>query len=736
VSLVPGPAGPGRIAAELGPDGPIARSLRGYEHRHDQIRMAEKVAETFAEGGVLAVEAGTGTGKSLAYLVPAIHWSREHDERSIVSTNTINLQEQLIRVDLPFLAEHLGVTFTAALVKGRGNYLCVRKAAEVGASPALLLDDAARDEIRSILEWAEETVDGSLADLPFVPRPDAWEAVVAEHDDCLRSRCPDYDRCFFYKARREAAAADLLIINHHLLLSDLALRSVLPDDAASGILPPASRLVIDEAHHLEDVTTDHFGAELTLRRIERPLARLQHPRAAERGVLPALREKLLSLGAAEDRLTAMGAARWIEGLRPRVSELARHATGLFDRLLLEVASALPRSGGGSASGEGASNTEELQIRVVWEIRESAFWKVVVETVQELVQSIDAFIAEVAPVLERIAMLSPSSAEATLFLATQLEALAGRLRAVALELMSFVADTPDLCRWFSVRRRLSHSPSLVLAFAPVEAGPKLRDTLFQTFESVVLTSATLSVEKRFDYLCERTGLSLLPEGRVATLRLESPFHFADQALIAVPADVPPPDAPGYEQTLQDVVRRTIEASRGGAFVLFTSYSALARAHEALAPVLRSRGLPVLRQGESGRNLLLERFRRDRSSVLFATDSFWEGVDVRGEGLRAVIIARLPFRVPSEPIFVARCEALEERGGDPFADYALPQAVIKLRQGFGRLIRAHDDTGVVVIADSRLARKRYGTVFLNSLPPARLALGPAAIVLAEVEGFFRK
>ncbi|MGH7898409.1 MAG: ATP-dependent DNA helicase [Candidatus Binatia bacterium] len=718
-----------RVAAELGPDGPIARSLPGYEHRRDQIRMAEKVAETFAAGGVLVVEAGTGTGKSLAYLVPAIHWSREHGERSIISTNTINLQEQLIRVDLPFLAAHLGVTFTAALVKGRRNYLCVRKAAEVVASPALVLDVAARDELRSILEWAGETADGSLADLPFVPRSDAWEAVVAEHDDCLRSRCPDYDRCFFYKARREAAAADLLVINHHLLLADLALRSVLPDDFASGVLPPVSRLVIDEAHHLEDVTTDHFGAEVTLGTIERLLGRLEHPRKAERGVLPGLVTKLDSLDRPEDRLTAKGAIRWIEGLRPRLAELAHGATVAFDRLLLEVAAASPR-------GTAAADNDEVELRVVWEIRESPFWKVVVESVAELTQQIDGFVAEIAPVLERIGMLSPAAAEATLFHATQLEALAGRLLAVALDLRSFVADSADLCRWFSLRRRGGHSPRLALAFAPIEAGPKLRDTLFQSFESVILTSATLSVENRFDYLAERTGLTLLPEGRVATVRFESPFQFADQALIAVPADVPAPDTAGYEQAVHEVVLRTVEASRGGAFVLFTSYGALARAHDALASGLRARRLPVLRQGESGRNLLLERFRRDPASVLFATDSFWEGVDVRGKGLRAVIIARLPFRVPSEPIFVARSEALAERGGDPFADYALPQAVIKLRQGFGRLIRSHDDTGVVVIADSRLARKPYGAVFLNSLPPARLALGPAAGVFAEVEKFFRR
>jgi ATP-dependent DNA helicase DinG len=688
--------------------------------------MAERVAQTFGRGGVLVVEAGTGTGKSLAYLVPAIHWTVAQGERVIVSTNTINLQEQLVRIDLPLLAAHLGVRFRAALVKGRGNYFCLRKGVEVEASPALLLDDAVREELRSLLEWSKESEDGSLSDLPFVPRPDVWEAVVAEHDDCLRTRCPEYERCFFYKARKEAAAAEILVVNHHLLLSDLQLRSLLPDEASSGILPPASRLVVDEAHHLEDVTTDHFGAETSYRRIERLLWRLQHPRTRERGVLPALQQKLLGLAAAEDRLTGKGAARWIEeDLRRRIPELLRETAAMFDRLLLTVAPLLP------ASAEG----EEQRLRVVADVRDGPAWNTVDSALRELTRQLEAFVGAIEPVLERIGMLSPSGADATLFLAKQLEALGGRLAAVALDLQSFLADTADLCRWFAVRRRPARAPALVLAAAPVEAGPMLRSTLFGVFEAVVLTSATLSVEGRFDYLARRVGLELLPEGTVETLRLASPFHFADQTLLAVPADLPPPDTTGYESALDEIIARTVEASGGGAFLLFTSYGALARAHDALAPELRRAGLCVLRQGEAGRSALLDRFRRDRASVLFATDSFWEGVDVRGEGLRAVVIARLPFRVPNDPIVLARSEAIEARGGSAFAEYALPQAVIKLRQGFGRLIRSHDDSGVVVIADSRLARKSYGEVFLASLPPARLAIGPADEVLTAVRKFFK-
>jgi ATP-dependent DNA helicase DinG len=714
------------IAAALGPAGPIARGLPHYEHRPEQIRMAERVAETFARGGVLAVEAGTGTGKSLAYLVPAIHWSRHTGQRVIVSTQTINLQEQLVGVDLPLLAAHLGVPFRAALVKGRGNYLCLRKTAEVSASPALVLDDAIAAEIRSLLEWSETTSDGTLADLPFVPRSDAWDAVAAEHDDCLRTRCPEYERCFFYKARKEAAGAELLVVNHHLLLSDLELRSVLGEDVASGVLPAATRLVVDEAHHLEDVTTDHFGAEISERRIERLLWRLQHPRVRDRGVLPALQQKLASLSAPEDQLTAKSAAKQIEDtLRTRIPELSRQSAAAFARLLLEVAPLVPRG----------AESDEQRLRVVVEVREAPAWRSVEQTLRDLIRAVDGLAEAIEPVLERLSLLSASGVEATLFLGKQLEAIGARLAATALDLGSFLADDRELCRWFALRRRGAQAAALVLSLAPIEAGPRLRDTLFQAFAATVLTSATLTVERRFDYFASRIGLDLLSEGTVERQRLDSPYHFADQALIAVPADIPVPDTPGYEPALFEVIARAVEASGGGAFLLFTSHAALARAHEALLPRLRTRGFPVWRQGESGRSAILDRFRGDRASVLFATDSFWEGVDVRGEGLRLIVIGRLPFRVPNDPIVLARSEAIETRGGSAFDDYALPQAVIKLRQGFGRLVRSHGDTGVVLIADSRIARKPYGEVFLSSLPPARLTIGETGETLAAVAKFFK-
>lgn len=722
---------PDKIAAELSPAGFLARHLQGYENRPEQVNMARAVARTFADGGVLAVEAGTGTGKSLAYLVPAIHWSRENGERVIVSTRTINLQEQLVKKDLPFLAERLGVAFRAALVKGRGNYLCLRKAAELRAEPALAIEDASRGEIEAILAWGSETRDGSLAELDFVPRPEAWGLVAAEHDDCLRARCPDYENCFFYKARREAAAADLLVVNHHLLMADTLLRAVLPDEEQSGVLPKATRVILDEAHHLEDVATDYFGSEVTARRIERILSRLQNPRTPTRGVLPALATLLREIRSPEDRPAAEGAMRWIEErLRRRAPELAAEAVRCFDSVLLELQAELRESSGAAALQEAQ------HLRLLPDFRETSLWKSTRSRVSSLAESLESFASEIRPVLERLASFSESSAERTLFLFTQLQALAGRIAAAATDLRVFTEETPDLCRWLDFRFPGDAPSRLSLCSAPIAVGPRLRDSLFERFETSILTSATLTVEGRFDYFFKRNGIASLPSDRVRSLRLPSPFHFSEQALIAVPADLPEPDAAGHESALHDAVARLVEASGGGAFVLFTSYAALLRAHAALEPLLCEKGLKVLRQGELGRHVLLDRFRRNSSSVLFATDSFWEGVDVRGRGLRLVVIAKLPFRVPTEPIQQARVEAIESQGGNAFADFALPQAVIKLRQGFGRLIRSHDDCGVVALLDSRIARRRYGEVFLNSLPHARLVMGSSESVFAEVEKFLRR
>lgn len=711
----------------LGPQGPISSALEGYEHRVQQLSMAGAVARAFNEDEVLTVEAGTGTGKSLAYLVPAILWARANKERVVISTHTINLQEQLIKKDLPFLIERAGLDCSVALVKGRGNYLCQRKAAQVAEQGAILVEDELSRELSEILAWAKKTKDGSLADLPVRPRDAVWEQVVSENDNCLRARCPFYSTCFFYTARRSAAAADVLVANHHLLMADLALREEIGSYTQNAVLPPATRVIIDEAHHLEDVATAYFGMQVALSTIERILTRLRSSRAELRGVLPGVARALEAVTSSADVLPARGAQRWIEErLLPRRQSASREAEEAFAQVL----GAFDELG-----RQGREEDEGWKLRITPEIRGSGAWAVAVDLFGRLGVSLDSYAQEISGVLERLAQLSPESEKHVLYAATELAALQGRLSRVAEALLEFVAENGDgECRWLEVRMRRGE-PLLSLHVAPVEVAPLLRKALFDAFQTVVLTSATLAVGGNFTYLRGRLGIDRVePAERASSLLVASPFDFATQACLLVPRDLPEPGNPRYEAATHAAILAAVEATRGGTFVLFTSYGALQRAFASTESALRQGGLTPLRQGECGRHLLLSRFKREPGAVLFGTDSFWEGVDVKGDALRCVIIARLPFKVPTEPIEQARVEAIEAHGGNAFLEHAVPQAAIKLKQGFGRLIRSRDDRGCVLILDSRVVRKRYGATFLRSLPPARRVIAPLAAVIAEMRRIF--
>ena len=716
-----------KATALLAPGGPIAQRLAGYEHRPQQMQMLEAVVAAFNDNTTLTVEAGTGTGKSLAYLLPAIAWSLLNRERIIVSTHTINLQEQLLTKDLPFLTTQPGLECTAALVKGRGNYLCRRKAAQVEEQRAVLIEDDLQRELKGLLAWARRTKDGSLSDLAVPPRRGVWEQVVSENDNCLRTRCPYYSTCFFYEARRAAAKADIIVANHHLLMADLALREEIGSYTQNAVLPPARRVIIDEAHHLEDVATNYFGTHLTYAAIERAFNRLRSTKHEAKGLLPALIMALESIEPADDTTVATSAVRWIEQrLLPRRMSLLVDAEQCFTEL---------RTGLEDVAGDRLTPGVDQRIRIVPEIRELPYWHMFERWLVRLGTALGDFAADFDGVCERIDQLSEHVGKQVLFLNTELRAVQGRIAGFGEGLLQFIDEDDDVCRWIELRQRARGGSAIAFHAAPVTVAPLLRKALFEQFPTVVLTSATLAVGRRFDYLHERLGLTALsdPE-RVRTLRVESPFDFEHQALLAVPRDLPDANDPRYEPATHEVIAETLRVTRGGTFVLFTAYGALRGAVAALGPTLSELELTVLQQGESNRHLLLRRFVGDPRAVLFATDSFWEGVDVQGDALRCVIITRLPFRVPTEPIEQARMEAIEAAGGNAFAQHTVPQAVIKLKQGFGRLIRSRTDRGAVVLLDSRVVRKHYGSIFLDSLPPARRVIGARPAVYAALRQFF--
>jgi ATP-dependent DNA helicase DinG len=706
------------------PDGILAAGLKGYEHRDEQTRMAFAVAESFNDDKVAVIEAGTGTGKSLAYLIPAILWAVRNRERVIISTNTINLQEQLTKKDIPFLQKQGLLKFRAVLVKGRANYLCLRKLDAIKSEPSLFKDDAA-EEMQAIIHWSERTVDGCRGDLSFIPRDDTWEELCCEADQCGRVKCPHYPRCFFYTARREAAGADLLVVNHALLMADVMVRQE-TGYTSSAILPPFERLIFDEGHHLEDVATGSLSSQTSRQGLLKILGRLQHPRKPQHGLLPKLSAQLSQrVPEALDDLYVEIAAILETRLIIKRSDLV----GLVTRSMDSIATALS-----NYLKNDEKRQSDQKLRLIPAVYITPFWHEVEARARELAAAISDYTGELQAFLKACERLPDRVLERLAGLLVDLKGIKGRLEGCVENLCFFTSREDGFCRWFEMTRG-GKGTAVKLCASPLEVAETIKSAILDKFKSVVITSATLAVGERFSYLEERTGISLLDRARVTELQLSSPFDYARQAFVGIPADIPEPTGPGFEETLGEYLVEGLTISRGRAFVLFTSYDLLTRIYNRLQEPLNRLALTPMRQGEANRHLLLSRFKKERNAVLFATDSFWEGVDVQGRALELVVITRLPFRVPTEPVLEARAEHIAARGLDPFMEYTVPQAVLKFKQGVGRLIRSKDDRGGVLILDSRVLSKNYGRFFLRSLPDGQLVKGSATEVFAGMSAFFK-
>ena len=731
------PVEPDGVAADLGPEGAVARKLGRYEDRPSQQAMAATIAKLYNEGGVGLLEAGTGVGKSLAYLLPALRWAARNGERTIVSTNTINLQEQLVGKDLPFLEGALAdqkVRF--ALLKGWRNYLCLVRLEQATQSGGALFEDGVQRELASIAAWAERTGDGSLADLPTPPRPEVWDEVAAEPDLCQRVKCTRYSDCFLYKARQRAAQADVIVVNHHLLLSDVAVRRTQQNWDDAAVLPAYDRLVVDEGHHLEDAAASHLGSTVTRRMLQRLFGRLDRK---GKGLLNALSERL----AARTDLLSVASLDLVHARLAPAVHAARDRAGLVVDLL-EVL---------------LQQTGDPVVRLTDRFDEHPVWRAgLTAALDELLGEIELLGDGLRLVRERLESEGGGSAaaEAVAPLMNEMRAVARRLQAAGDGLRKALrppADAEPSVRWVEVRGK---DRNVAATSVPLDLAPILREDLFKRVTTAVVTSATLAADtgandrrghgsfardaaaaesRRFAFLSRRLGLDE-PDLAPVTASFPSPFDYPRQAILAVPTDVPAPnaDAAGH---FQAVVRATIDlagACDGGLFVLFTSHRELRNA----AGELRARGAerrwPLLVHGDDARDALLRRFRESGRAILLGTASFWEGVDVPGQALRGLVIAKLPFRVPSEPVTAAQCEAIEARGGDAFTEFMLPHASLRLKQGFGRLVRTGTDRGVVVLCDSRVVTKGYGRGLLEALPPARRVVRPWRAILDEVKAFY--
>ena len=695
----------------IGPDGPLPGLHPTFEDRPGQRRMLRLVAERFNEGGVAITEAGTGTGKSLAYLIPAAAWALQNKERTVISTATINLQEQLVQKDLPLVNALLGGGLTWALVKGRGNYISIRRAQLAAEEAPTLFESERGTELKALLEWIEKTDDGSLADLPFVPTDEVWEEVRSEPDVCLRAKCPQFQRCFYQRARLEAARARLLVVNHHLLFTDLAVRRATQNWTQAAVLPAYKRLVLDEAHNVEDAATSHMGADVTRRGLLRLLSRLERN---GKGILPSVRGELSADG--EEGVLR---ARLEERLAPALEHAQRAALRFVDALeeRVPIADGEPARLGPQGIGEP---TDDLEVA---------------EAMAGLLDTLSKLERELAELRDRIELdqARAERLEARLLDVKSVERrLAGVAAAIRLVLAPGDEDQGSWVRWVEARGR-GRQQNFVLAAAPIDLGAVLRESLFAKSEAVVLSSATLATRGTFGFLRGRLGID--PAGldqmerapAVVEEVVPSPFDFGRQALLVVPTDLTEVEQGAESFTrLQEetarVVRATAELTGGGLFALFTSHRALRRVAELLRAGGAEARWPLFVHGEDDRHRLLARFTASRSGILLGTASFWEGVDVPGDPLRGLIIQKLPFRVPTEPVTAARLEAIADAGGDPFNDYLLPLAALRLKQGFGRLIRSRTDRGAVLLLDRRIVTRQYGRYLRDSLPPAPLAKGP--------------
>jgi ATP-dependent DNA helicase DinG len=707
---------PFAVVDTLSEGGPVAAELGQYEDRRSQRDMAAYVADGYNDGGVLLLEAGTGVGKSFAYLVPALAWARANGERTVVSTNTINLQEQLVGKDLPLLRRALASdehTPSFALLKGWRNYLCLARMNQAVGAQRTLLEVDKLDELLGLAEWSSHTADGTLSDLPLTPSPEVWDEVSAEPDLCTRLKCPHFDRCFLFRARRRAAEADVVVVNHHLLAADLSVRQAQDNWEEAAVLPPYRRLVLDEAHHLEDVAATHLGIHIGSRSVRRQLARFERN---GKGLVPTLAHELM---ARSDLLSRGSLDLLRERLLPGLGD-ARRAT---DALFLRLQARLEESPAG-------------QLRLGDDFAADPIWDQGLRF--ELDASLGAFsmLGEtVETIAERLAQGEESERRGQILL--ELRGALRRLEAISDGLnrtLRPASGGAPTVRWME---RSGRGQQVSLSAVPLDLAPILRELLFDRLDTVVLTSATLAAAGDFGFLETRLGLA--GEDSPVTVReaLPSPFDYPSQCVFGIPSDLPEPreDEHAHGTAVVQVVTDLAYASDGGMFVLFTSHASLRRAAQEVRLVLGTRW-PILVQGESPRDALLRRFREAENAILLGTDSFWEGVDVPGRALRTLILNKLPFKVPSEPVTAARLERLAEEGFDGFMNYLLPHAALKLKQGFGRLIRSRQDMGVVVLLDSRVVTKRYGPLLLGGLPRADRIIGSWSQVRTRCEDFFAR
>ncbi|MDC7233117.1 MAG: helicase C-terminal domain-containing protein [Spirochaetales bacterium] len=683
------------LCSILSPGGPLSEIDPHYEERPSQIELLETITNGFNDEKIVVAEAGTGVGKSFSYLIPALKWADANEQRVVISTATINLQQQIMEKDLPLAQTLSGTDVKAVLVKGRRNYLCKNRLADALEENSLFREKS--DLLLQIKEWGESSPTGTVSELPFLPPDELWSRVCSDADSCFGARCRYFENCFVMKSRREAAAAGVLVVNHHMFFADMSLRISGLGFDGTVLLPHFHKVVFDEAHNIENSATSYFSEEYNRIQLLKYLQRLfLQKKGRSIGVL-------IRLEAIQEAPEGVLFSELLRDLRSQAEILDALAFDFFP---------------GETSVRLQDNSHPDYLR---KIREPLLL-----TREKLAQ----FIAYLNKWYD---LIPEEEQENTVVL--EFKMILSRLNGYSVFLNKFSQfDAEDDEGVFWIEKKVRDGKSYVrFLITPLEISGWMKSGIYDSYSSAVFTSATLTMDNSFRYWQKRMGLdSQLPE-RVQSGRFASPFPYKDNVLLGLPDDIPEPNAPEYREVLRDSIKKLLESNEGRALVLFTSYELLKFCYDGILEDWSFPEVTLLRQGSEDRGRLLKHFTEDVQSVLFATDSFWEGVDTPGESLRLVILCKLPFRVPTDPVYQARLEAVEKRGGNSFRELSLPEAVMKFRQGFGRLMRRKTDRGAVIILDSRIVSKNYGSVFLRSLPQTIESRKRFVSVLEDMENF---
>ena len=682
--------------------GTLSKLSDSFEERPVQVELLQNIVRAFNENKIAVFEAGTGVGKSYSYLIPSMLWALVNHERVIISTGTINLQQQLCEKDVPAVEKIIGQKIKYVLMKGRQNYICVRRLND--AASILDLFEGESDELKKIAEWAQNSPTGSKSDLPFMPGENVWSKVNSESDACMGKKCPFFNECFVMKVRKEAAAANLIIVNHHLLFADIESRLGGAGYEDAAVLPPYHHIIFDEAHGIENAATSFFSESVNRFKLNKLINQMYRRRKnSESG-------HLFSLAVLSSNEEKAGEAYEITNkIKLSISNVEIAAKDLLNR--------------------------EYTMRL-YEGTARDFGPLLV-AIGELARALGAFTGIIREIMDGI---DEDDKDAPFYWESKIILRHLEDYVILLKNFSVWNEKPDDVFWIQkkrlppdLQRDGADAEYVTLTQTPLDISHLMNEGVFEQMSTVVCTSATLKTGRDFSYWMHRTGVSLSEEERVIKGEFPSPFPYNKNMLFVVPKDAPFPDNIQYQQWIEMAIPRLIQAAAGRTLVLFTSYESLKSAHRAAVASLPGFPGRVMKQGEDDNGKLLEAFKKENESVLFATDSFWQGVDIPGESLSQVIIVKLPFTVPNDPVFVARAEAIEKRGGSSFMELSVPEAVIKFRQGIGRLIRRSDDKGVVVVLDRRIYEKKYGWNFIANLNDCKQLYEPLSELTGRINSF---